>query len=58
VVTQFQGVVLRSVECKQIKIPEVKLNITSPLVNSYALSGKDVAHMVDQVVSASLTNRL
>jgi flagellar motor component MotA len=57
-VTQIQGVVLPSVECKSIKIPEVKLNITLPLITSSALSGEEVAHMVDQAVSASLINRL
>jgi flagellar motor component MotA len=57
-VTQIQGVVLPSVKCKSIKIAEVKLNITSSPVSTSALSDKDVAHMVDQVVSASLANRL
>jgi hypothetical protein len=57
-VTQIQGVVLPSIERKSIKIPEVKLNITLPPVISSALSGEEVAHMVDQVVSASLANRL
>jgi flagellar motor component MotA len=57
-VTQIQGVILPFVECKQIKIPEVKLNITPPPVTSFALSGEEVAHMVDQAVSASLANRL
>jgi hypothetical protein len=57
-VTQIQGVVLPSVKCKPIEIPEVKLNITLPLITSSALSGEDVAHMVDQAVSASLANQL
>jgi hypothetical protein len=57
-VTQIQGVILPSVECKSIKILKVKLNITPPPVTSSALSGEDVAHMVDQAVSASLANRL
>jgi hypothetical protein len=57
-VTQIQGVVLPSVEHKSIKIPKVTLNITSPSVTSSALSGEEVAHMVDQAVSASLANRL
>jgi hypothetical protein len=57
-VTQIQGVVLPSVECKPIKIPELKLNITLPPVTSSAFSGEEVTHMVDQVVSASLANRL
>jgi hypothetical protein len=57
-VMQIQGVILPSVECKSIKIPEVKLNITPPPVTSSALSSEEVAHMVDQVVSASLANRL
>jgi hypothetical protein len=57
-VTQIQGVILPSVECKSIKIPEVKLNITLPPVTSSVFSGEEVAHMVDQAVSASLANRL
>jgi hypothetical protein len=57
-VTQIQGVVLPSVECTQIKIPGVRLNITPPPVTSSTLSGEEVAHMVDQAVSASLANRL
>jgi hypothetical protein len=57
-VTQIQGAVLPSVECKSIKIPKVKLNITPPPITSSALSGEEVTHMVDQVVSASLANRL
>jgi hypothetical protein len=57
-VTQIQGVILPSVECKSIKIPGVKLNITLPPVTSYVFSGEEVAHMVDQTVSASLANRL
>jgi hypothetical protein len=57
-VTQIQGVILPFVECKSIKIPEVKLNITLPLVTSSALSDEEVAHMVDHAVSASLVNRL
>jgi hypothetical protein len=57
-VTQIQGVILPSVKCKSIKIPEVKLNITLPPVTSYVFSGEEVAHMVDQTVSASLANRL
>jgi hypothetical protein len=57
-VTQIQGVVLPSIECKSIKIPEVKLNITSPPVTSSALSSEEFTHMVDQAVSASLPNRL
>jgi hypothetical protein len=57
-VTQIQGVVLPSVKCKSIKIPEVKLNITLPPITSSALSGEEVAHMVDQAVIASLANRL
>jgi flagellar motor component MotA len=57
-VTQIQGVVLPSVERKSIKIHEVTLNITPPPITSSALSGEEVAHMVDQVVSARLANRL
>jgi hypothetical protein len=57
-VTQIQCVVLPSIESKSIKIPEVKLNITPPPITSPALSGEEVTHMVDQVVSASLANRL
>jgi hypothetical protein len=57
-VTQIQGDALPSVEHKSIKIPEVKLNITLHVVTSSALSGEEVAHMVDQAVSASLANRL
>jgi hypothetical protein len=45
-------------ECRPIKIPEVKLNITLPPICSSAISSEDVAHMVDQAVSASLANRL
>jgi flagellar motor component MotA len=56
-VMQIQGVILSSIECKSIKIPEVKLNITPPPITSSVLSGEEVAHMVDQV-SASLANRL
>jgi hypothetical protein len=56
--TQSQGAVLPPIERKSIKIPEVKLNITPPPVISFALSGEEVTHMVDQVVSASLANRL
>jgi hypothetical protein len=36
-VTQIQGVILPSVECKQFKIHEVKLNIISPPVTSHYL---------------------
>jgi 23S rRNA maturation-related 3'-5' exoribonuclease YhaM len=57
-VTQIQGVILPFVECKSIKIPKVKLNITPPPVTSSALSGEEVTHMVDRAVSASLTNIL
>jgi hypothetical protein len=57
-VTQIQGVVLPSVKRMSTKIPEVKLNITPPPVTSSALSGEEVAHMVDQAVSASLANRM
>jgi hypothetical protein len=57
-VTQIQGVILLFVECKSIKIPEVKLNITPPPVTSSASSGEEVAYMVEQVVSVSLANRL
>jgi hypothetical protein len=57
-VTQIQGVVLPSVEWKSIKILEVKLNITPPLITSSALSDEEIAHMVDRNVSASLANRL
>jgi hypothetical protein len=57
-VTQIQGTTLPFIECKPIMIPEVKLDITPPPVTSSALSGEDVAHMVDQVFSASLANRL
>jgi hypothetical protein len=57
-VTQIQGVVLPSVEWKSIKILEVKLNITLPLITSSALSDEEIAHMVDRNVSASLANRL
>jgi hypothetical protein len=56
-VTQIQGVVLPSIERKSIKIPEVKLNITRPPVTSSALSSEEIAHMVDQAISASLANR-
>jgi hypothetical protein len=57
-VTQIQGVALPSIECKSIKIPEVKWNITPPPVTSSIFSGEEVAHIVDQAVSASLANRL
>jgi hypothetical protein len=57
-VTQIQGVVLPFVERKSSKIPEVKLNITLSPITSSALSSEKVTHMVDQVVSASLANRL
>jgi hypothetical protein len=57
-VMQIQGAVLPSVECKSIKIPEVKLNITPSLITSSVLSSEEVAHMVDQANSASLVNRL
>jgi hypothetical protein len=57
-VTQIQGVVLPSVESKSIKIPEVKLNVILPSITLSALSGEVDAHMVDQVVSASLANIL
>jgi hypothetical protein len=57
-VTQIQGVIISSVECKSIKIPEVKLNITPSSITSSALSSEEVTHMVDQVVSASLANGL
>jgi hypothetical protein len=57
-VTQIQGIIFPSIKCKSIKIPEVKLNIMPPPVTSSTLSSKQVAHMVHQVVSASLTNRL
>jgi hypothetical protein len=57
-VTQIQGAILPFIECKSIKIPEVKLNITLPRVTSSALSDEEIAHMVDQVVSASLANSL
>jgi flagellar motor component MotA len=57
-VTQIQGAVLSSIKRKSIKIPEVTLNITPPPVTSSALSGEVVTHMADQVVSASLANRL
>jgi hypothetical protein len=57
-VTQIQGAVLPSIECKSIKTPKVKLNITPPPVTSFALSSEEVTHMVDQDVSASLANRL
>jgi hypothetical protein len=57
-VTQIQGAVLPSIECKSIKIPEVTVNITPPHVTSSALSSEEATHMVDQVVSASLANRL
>jgi hypothetical protein len=56
--TQSQGAVLPPIERKSVKIHEVKLNITPPPVISSALSGEEVTHMVDQVVSASLANRL
>jgi hypothetical protein len=55
---QIQGVILPSIECKSIKIPEVKLNIILPPITSSTLSGEEVAHMVDQAVSTSLANRL
>jgi hypothetical protein len=57
-VTQIHGAVLPSVECKSIKISEVKLIITPPPVTSSIFFGEEVAHMVDQSVSASLANRL
>jgi hypothetical protein len=57
-VTQIQGAILSSVKCKSIKIPEVKLNITPPPITSSVFSGEEVAHMVDQAISASLANRL
>jgi hypothetical protein len=57
-VTQIQGAVLPSVKCKSIKIPRVRLKITPPPITSSVFSGEEVAHMVDQAVSASLTNRL
>jgi hypothetical protein len=57
-VTQIQGDILPSVESMSIKIPEVTLNITPPPVTSSALSGEEVTHIVDQVVIASLANRL
>jgi hypothetical protein len=57
-VTQIQGVIIPSVECMSIRIPEVKLNITPPPITSSALSGEKVAHMVDQAISVSLANRL
>jgi valyl-tRNA synthetase len=57
-VTQIQGVIISSVECKSIKIPEVKLNITPSSITSSTLSSEEVTHMVDQVVSASLANGL
>jgi hypothetical protein len=57
-VTQIQGGILPSIECKSIKIPEVRLNITPPPITSSTLSSEEVAHMVDQDVSASLANRL
>jgi hypothetical protein len=57
-VKQIQGVVLPSIECKSIQIPEVKLNSTPPPVTSSALSSEEIAHMVDQAVRASLANRL
>jgi Sec-independent protein translocase protein TatA len=57
-VTQIQGAILPSIKHKSIKIPEVKLNITPPPVTSSTLSGEEVAHMVDQAISATLANRL
>jgi CHAD domain-containing protein len=45
-VTQIQGAILPSIECKSIKTPKVKLNIIPPPVTSSALSGEEVAHMV------------
>jgi hypothetical protein len=57
-VTQIQGDILPSVESMSIKIPEVTLNITPPPVTSSALSGEEVTHIVDQVIIASLANRL
>jgi hypothetical protein len=57
-VTQIQGAVLPSIECKSIKIPEIKLNNNPPPVTSSALSGEEVTHMVDHTVSASLAIRL
>jgi hypothetical protein len=41
-VTQIQGIVLPSVECKSIKISEVKLNIALLPVTSSTLSGEEV----------------
>jgi flagellar motor component MotA len=57
-VTQIQGDALPSVERKSIKIPEVKLNVILPSITLSTLPDEDVAHMVDQAVSASLTNKL
>jgi hypothetical protein len=50
--------IVPSIERRSIEILEVTLNITPPPVISSALSSEEVAHMVDQVVSASLANRL
>jgi hypothetical protein len=57
-VTQIHGVVLPSVKCTSVKITEVTLNIILPPITSFALSGEEVAHLSDQVVSSSLANRL
>jgi hypothetical protein len=54
-VTQIKGI-LPSIDSKPIEIPKVKIN-PSP-VALCSLSAKDVAFMVDHVVSASLANRL
>jgi hypothetical protein len=57
-VTQIYGVVLPSIKCTSVKITVVTLNITLPPITSFALSGEEVAHLSDQVVSSSLANRL
>jgi hypothetical protein len=57
-VTQIHGVVLPYVKRTSVKITEVTLNITLPPITSFALSGEEVAHLSDQVVSSSLANRL
>jgi hypothetical protein len=55
VVTQIKDVVLPSIDYKSVEILKVNTNI-NPL--SIALAFEDIVHMVDQVVNASLANRL
>jgi hypothetical protein len=53
-VTQIQGVILPSVECKSIKIPEVKLNITLPPITSSA----SLANRLQKIIDGSIDSRL